>query len=68
MAVLLFSVLTFGCERSEDDNYNIEDIKSACEEAGYAFCDDKYNGAYKEGDEILANFFFGFKIFKYVKY
>lgn len=53
LAVLLFSVFAFGCERSEDDNYNIEDIKSACEEAGYTFCDDKYNGAYKEGDEIL---------------
>jgi len=53
LGVLLFSIFTFGCESTEADNCNLEDIKSACEEAGYTFCDDKYNGLYKEGDEIL---------------
>lgn len=51
--VILLSIFNFGCESNKVDNYNIEDIKLACEEAGYTFCDDKYNGAYKQGDEIL---------------
>ncbi|MDY2734968.1 hypothetical protein [Intestinibacter sp.] len=51
--VILFSIFNFGCQSNKLDNYNIEDMKLACEEAGYSFCDDKYNGAYTEGNEIL---------------
>lgn len=37
LGVLLFSIFTFGCESTEADNCSLEDIKSACEEAGYTF-------------------------------
>lgn len=51
--VILFSIFNFGCESTKVEDYNIEDIKLACEESGYTFYDDKYDGLYTEGDDIL---------------